>query len=248
MSIMNPPQYYSAHPYQPPPQAFQNFTDVAMEEMALPIPPPPFLSARPLSPRNVNTKQDSHVAPTDEVQQALEGSKRRTLGHCGADEKREKNTRSPLPAGKSATSNLSPYDAQDALPYFSVGQTILTSKVPRVQARCVLLNKNLTNIEADWRSGNIKFSTHLKYKLDLARPRNWQPPATTPGFKAVNVNRKPPDPLQFRKLIACRDSGVPIKLLATGDFPSLPVVDAEIELDDGTTIGISSDKWRNGLV
>ncbi|KAG8740434.1 hypothetical protein FRC10_004325 [Ceratobasidium sp. 414] len=48
--------------------------------------------------------------------------------------------------------------------------------------------------------------------------------------------------------MACRDTGVPVRLLATGDFPSLPVVDSEIELDDGTSLKIGSDKWRNGLV
>ncbi|KAG9078778.1 hypothetical protein FRC06_008175 [Ceratobasidium sp. 370] len=44
--------------------------------------------------------------------------------------------------------------------------------------------------------------------------------------------------------MACGDTGVPVKLLVTRDFPSLPVVD----LDDGTSLKISSDKWRNGLV
>ncbi|KAG9119055.1 hypothetical protein FRC07_006115 [Ceratobasidium sp. 392] len=140
-----------------------------------------------------------------------------------------------MPIGKISTNNLV--------------RACTTLKTPYpISALDKLLTKNLTNIEADWRSGTIKISIHLRYKLDLARPRNWQPPVTTAGFQVVDVNPKPPDPLQFRKLVACRDSGVPIKLLATRDFPLLPAVDAKIELDDGTTIDISSDKWRNGLV
>ncbi|KAG9092695.1 AdoMet-dependent rRNA methyltransferase spb1, partial [Ceratobasidium sp. 370] len=156
----------------------------------------------------------------------------------------------PNPAARSRpaiwSENL--YDAQDALTYFSVGQTILTSKVPRVHARSVLLTKNLHTINADWRSGQITFSLHLKYRIDFARPRNWRAPDLTHGFELLEGNRKPPDPLQFRKLMACRDTGVPVKLLASGDFPSLPVVDSEIKLDDGTSLKIRSDKWRNGLV
>ncbi|QRV97762.1 hypothetical protein RhiJN_25781 [Ceratobasidium sp. AG-Ba] len=139
------------------------------------------------------------------------------------------------------------HDAQDALPYFSVGQTILTSKIPRVQSRCVLLTRNLDNIKTCWKRGKIEFSVHLKYKFELTRPKHWKPLEVPAGFIPGSVPN-PPEPLQFRKLRACCDAGTPVKLLATGDFPSLPTVDSAIGAVDGNEIRISSDLWRNGIV
>lgn len=141
------------------------------------------------------------------------------------------------------------HDAQDVLPYFSVGQTILTSKVPRVLARSALLTRNLENISVDWRSGNIRFSVHLKYKLELARPRKWVAPLLTHGFRLANANHKPPDPPQFRKLVACRDTGVPVRLFATGDFPTLPTVQREVlQPETGHKYTLGSNNWKGGLV
>jgi hypothetical protein len=61
-----------------------------------------------------------------------------------------------MPNNPNLLKNL--HDAQDVLPYFSTGQTILTSKLPRVLARSVLLTRNLHDISVDWRSGEISFS------------------------------------------------------------------------------------------
>ncbi|KAG8717210.1 hypothetical protein FRC09_014604 [Ceratobasidium sp. 395] len=226
-----------------------------MEEARQPVPPQSFSPNLPVPLQNFDAKQPNPSDVRGPETQTIEFGKLwrvRKEAHWELIAPPKNGTRSYIlcPTARSPptiwSENL--YDAQDALPYFSVGQTILTSKVPRVQARSVLLTKNLHNIEADWRRGNIKFSIHLKYKLELARPRNWQAPATTPEFEIINTSRNPPDPLQFRKLIACRDSGVPVKLLATGDFPSLPVVNAEIELDNQTSVTIKNNSWRNGLV
>ncbi|CAE6473355.1 unnamed protein product [Rhizoctonia solani] len=52
------------------------------------------------------------------------------------------------------------YDAQDVLPYFTVGQTILASKIPRAVSRSVLLTRNLRDIHADWRAGKIGFTMY----------------------------------------------------------------------------------------
>ncbi|KAG9089891.1 hypothetical protein FRC06_001313 [Ceratobasidium sp. 370] len=242
--------------YHDPPHGDQS-RDVTMAYEDPVVPLQPSALETPLSPRNIETEQ--HI-PEKKARISLhflikldELWRMRKDAHweiVAPSNKRDQADVPPNPAARSRpviwSENLC--DAQDALTYFSVGQTILTSKIPRVHARSVLLTKNLRQINADWRSGQITFSLHLKYRIDFARPRNWGAPDLTHGFELLEENRKPPDPLQFRKLMACRDTGVPVKLLATGDFPSLPVVDSETKLDDGTSLKISSDKWRNGLV
>ncbi|QRW05950.1 hypothetical protein RhiLY_04949 [Ceratobasidium sp. AG-Ba] len=119
--------------------------------------------------------------------------------------------------------------------------------ISAVQSRCVLLTRNLDNIKTCWKRGTIEFSVHLKYKFELTRPKHWKPLDVPAGFIPGNVPN-PPEPLQFRKLRACCDAGTPVKLLATGDFPSLPTVDSAIGAVDGNEIRISSDLWRNGIV
>ncbi|KAJ1301388.1 hypothetical protein OPQ81_008650 [Rhizoctonia solani] len=138
------------------------------------------------------------------------------------------------------------YDAQDVLPYFTVGQTILTSKVPRPVARSVLLTKNLHEIRVDWRSGKIEFTVQVRYKLQLNRPKNWQTPS--PPCKVVNPNCKPMDPIQFRKLRACYEGGIPVRVLATGDFPFLPTFQPESQEGLQPVHSISSSNWQNGVV
>ncbi|KAF8722216.1 hypothetical protein RHS02_08748, partial [Rhizoctonia solani] len=133
------------------------------------------------------------------------------------------------------------YDAQDVLPYFSVGQTILASKTPRALARSVLLTRNLHDICADWRSGIIKFTVRVRYKLQLNRPKKWKPPGET--GKLANVDCSPMDPIQFRKLKGCYEAGVPVRVLATGDFPSLPTP-RETEAPDA----VRNHHWQDGVV
>ncbi|CAE6455237.1 unnamed protein product, partial [Rhizoctonia solani] len=69
------------------------------------------------------------------------------------------------------------YDAQDVLPYFTVGQTILASKIPREVSRSILLTKNLHDVRVDWRSGKIEFTVQVRYKLQLTRPKKWKAPS-----------------------------------------------------------------------
>ncbi|KAF8747251.1 hypothetical protein RHS01_11362 [Rhizoctonia solani] len=133
------------------------------------------------------------------------------------------------------------YDAQDVLPYFSVGQTILASKTPRALARSVLLTRNLHDICADWTSGIIKFTVRVRYKLQLNRPKKWKPPGET--GKLANVDCSPMDPIQFRKLKGCYEAGVPVRVLATGDFPSLPTP-RETEAPDA----VRNHHWQDGVV
>ncbi|CAE6427147.1 unnamed protein product [Rhizoctonia solani] len=136
------------------------------------------------------------------------------------------------------------YDAQDALPYFSASQTMLASKVPRAVARSVLLTRNLHDIDADWSTGTIKFTVQTRYKLQLNRPKKWKPPSQ-PG-KLVNIDCKPMDPIQFRKLKGCYDAGVPVRVLATGDFPSLPIFQHATPSKTGLACSLGSDHWQNG--
>lgn len=55
-------------------------------------------------------------------------------------------------------------------------------------------------------------------------------------------------PLQFRKLVACRDAGVPVRVLATGDFPTLPSYEEEDHQSGGSTYKLGSRNWQNGVV
>ncbi|CAE6417328.1 unnamed protein product [Rhizoctonia solani] len=137
------------------------------------------------------------------------------------------------------------YDAQDALPYFTVGQTILASKIHREVSRSVLLTRNLHDICANWRAGTIGFTVQIRYKLQLNRPKKWKAP-DSPG-KLVNVDCKPMDPIQFRKLRACHEGGIPVRVLATGDFPSLPTFQSEPRKGE-TVYSIGSANWQNGIV
>ncbi|KAG9079097.1 hypothetical protein FS749_008832 [Ceratobasidium sp. UAMH 11750] len=165
---------------------YQNM-DVTMAYEGPVVPLQPFGPETPFSPKIVKVEQTSKVAasPKKKLIKLNELWRMRKDAHWEIVAPSKKGSQAdslPNPEARSRpaiwSENL--YDAQDALTYFSVGQTILTSK--------------------------------------------------------------------FRKLIACRDTGVPVKLLATGDFPSLPIVRSEIELDDGTSLKIGGERWRNGLV
>ncbi|CAE6437960.1 unnamed protein product [Rhizoctonia solani] len=138
------------------------------------------------------------------------------------------------------------YDAQDVLPYFTVGQTILASKTPRAVSRSVLLTSNLHDIRADWRAGKIAFTVQVRYKLQLNRPKKWKAPSSP--SKMVNVDCKPMDPIQFRKLQACNEGGIPVRVLATGDFPSLPTFQSKPWEEGGPDYPIGSSNWQNGVV
>ncbi|KAH7334601.1 hypothetical protein B0J17DRAFT_113232 [Rhizoctonia solani] len=137
------------------------------------------------------------------------------------------------------------YDAQDVLPYFTVGQTILASKIPREISRSILLTRNLHDIRADWRSGTIGFTVEVRYKLQLNRPKKWKAPSSSGTL--VNVDCKPMDPIQFRKLKACYEGGIPVRVLATGDFPSLPTFQSESPKGK-TVYSVGSSNWQNGIV
>lgn len=92
-------------------------------------------------------------------------------------------------------------------------------------------------------------TSHLRYKLDLTRPRKWVAPPVTGKSELVNPHHKPPDPPQFRKLMACRDTGVPVRLFATGDFPTLPIIEAEVVKPEiGPEYTLESNNWKEGLV
>ncbi|CAE6348537.1 unnamed protein product [Rhizoctonia solani] len=137
------------------------------------------------------------------------------------------------------------YDAQDVLPYFTIGQTILASKIPRAVSRSVLLTSSLHDVRADWRAGKIGFTVQVRYKLQLNRPKRWKAPSSN---KMVNVDCKPMDPIQFRKLRACYEGGIPVRVLATGDFPSLPTFQSKPQEEGGPIYPIGSGNWQNGVV
>ncbi|KAG8730533.1 AdoMet-dependent rRNA methyltransferase spb1, partial [Ceratobasidium sp. 423] len=125
------------------------------------------------------------------------------------------------------------YDAQDVLPYFTVGQTILASKIPREVSRSILLTKNLHDIRADWRSGKIEFIVQVR-DVPISDPVKLQEEDS--GSKAKTVPNRP----RVNTLLI--DPRLRDNVLAFGDL-SVDVEVRQTPLDDGDS-GYSSGSYH----